>query len=50
MRAERGSRPPPDLLTVVRDNDRWSWLAPAGTAGGERFALFSFHFPMAMCS
>jgi uncharacterized protein DUF6196 len=34
-----------DLLAVVRDNDRWSWLAPAGTAGGERFALFSFHFP-----
>jgi hypothetical protein len=34
-----------DLLAVVRDNDRWSWLAPASTAGGERFALFSFHFP-----
>jgi hypothetical protein len=34
-----------DLVAVVRDNDRWSWLARAGTAGGERFALFSFHFP-----
>jgi hypothetical protein len=34
-----------DLLAVVRDDDRWSWLAPAGAAGGERFAVFSFHFP-----
>ncbi len=34
-----------DLLAVVRDEDRWSWLAPADAAAGERFALFSFHFP-----
>ncbi len=37
-----------DLLAVVRDTDRWSWLAPAGPDGGERFALFSFHFPPEM--
>jgi hypothetical protein len=34
-----------DLLAVVRDEDRWSWLAPAGASAGERFAVFSFHFP-----
>ncbi|WP_433795789.1 DUF6196 family protein [Actinoplanes sp. CA-252034] len=37
-----------DLLAVVRDDDRWSWLAPAGATGGERFAVFSFHFPPEM--
>ncbi|GIE83458.1 hypothetical protein Aph02nite_94080 [Actinoplanes philippinensis] len=37
-----------DLLAVVRDDDRWSWLAPAGPSAGERFALFSFHFPPEM--
>jgi hypothetical protein len=39
---------PPDLsermLAVVRDEDSWSWLAPATSGAGERFALFSFHF------
>ncbi|WFE54831.1 DUF6196 family protein [Micromonospora sp. WMMD1155] len=34
-----------DLLAVVRDEDRWSWLAPGGGTDGERFAVFSFHFP-----
>ncbi|MGW1449535.1 DUF6196 family protein [Micromonospora sp. NPDC002411] len=34
-----------DLLAVVRDEDRWSWLAPGGATDGERFAVFSFHFP-----
>jgi hypothetical protein len=34
-----------DLLAVVRDEDSWSWLAPAAAGAGERFALFSFHFP-----
>lgn len=42
------SQPPTltaDLLAVVRDEDRWSWLAPGGATDGERFAVFSFHFP-----
>ena len=30
---------------MVRDEDSWSWLAPAGPNAVERFALFSFHFP-----
>ena len=49
-----------ELLAVVRDEDRWSWLAAAdptdrpdpadpeesaGSAADERFAVFSFHFP-----
>ncbi|MEV1110113.1 MULTISPECIES: DUF6196 family protein [unclassified Micromonospora] len=34
-----------DLLAVVRDEDRWSWLAPGGATDGERFTVFSFHFP-----
>jgi uncharacterized protein DUF6196 len=34
-----------DMLAVVRDEQRWSWLAPAAQEAGERFALFSFHFP-----
>ncbi|MET8283130.1 DUF6196 family protein [Micromonospora sp. NPDC005174] len=35
-----------DLLAVVRDEDRWSWLAPSGGAtDGECFTVFSFHFP-----
>jgi hypothetical protein len=40
-----------DLLAVIRDEDRWSWLAPADpvvpaeSVAGERFALFSCHFP-----
>ncbi|KUL34264.1 DUF6196 family protein [Actinoplanes awajinensis] len=41
-------RPPvltAELLAVVRDDDRWSWLAPSGASEGERFAVFSFHFP-----
>jgi hypothetical protein len=38
----------PDVLAVVRDEDRWSWLAPADATSGERFALFSFHFPSGM--
>lgn len=41
-------RPPvltTDLLAAVRDEDSWSWLAPAGPDAVERFALFSFHFP-----
>jgi len=40
---------PPELtrevLAVVRDEDAWSWLAPAGASAHEEFALFSFHFP-----
>ncbi|MET7951768.1 DUF6196 family protein [Micromonospora sp. NPDC005324] len=42
------SQPPAltaDLLAVVRDEDRWSWLAPGGATDGERFTVFSFHFP-----
>ncbi|MDG4780891.1 DUF6196 family protein [Micromonospora sp. WMMD961] len=46
------SQPPAltvDLLAVVRDEDRWCWLAPAGGAtDGERFTVFSFHFPPGM--
>ncbi|MHA3701197.1 DUF6196 family protein [Jatrophihabitans sp. YIM 134969] len=41
-------RPPqlrPELVAVVRDEDSWSWLAPAGPDAVEVFALFSFHFP-----
>jgi hypothetical protein len=34
-----------DVLAVVRDEDSWSWLAPADPVSVERFALFSFHFP-----
>ncbi|MFE9916987.1 DUF6196 family protein [Micromonospora sp. NPDC005553] len=34
-----------DLLAVVRDEDRWSWLAPGAGTDGERFAVFSVHFP-----
>ncbi|ONI87718.1 hypothetical protein ALI22I_21205 [Saccharothrix sp. ALI-22-I] len=34
-----------DTLAAVRDEDRWSWLAPANGTATERFALFSFHFP-----
>jgi len=37
-----------DVLAVVRDEDRWSWLAPAETDAAEQFALFSFHFPPAL--
>jgi hypothetical protein len=37
----------PDLLAVVRDEDSWSWLAPAEADAAEKFALFSFHFPPA---
>lgn len=37
-----------DVLAAVRDEDGWSWLAPAGPLGGERFAVFSFHFPPEM--
>lgn len=33
-----------ELLAVVRDENSWSWLAPAEAAAAERFALFSFHF------
>lgn len=37
------------LLAVVRDEDRWSWLAPATgdeeDEEEERFTVFSFHFP-----
>jgi hypothetical protein len=40
---------PPELtervLAVVRDENSWSWLAPATSGAGEHFALFSFHFP-----
>lgn len=40
----------PDVLAVVRDDETWSWLAPetdadAGDSGGERFGLWTFHFP-----
>lgn len=41
-------RPPrldPGVLAVVRDEDSWSWLAPASGAEPEVFALFSLHFP-----
>lgn len=34
----------PELLAVVRDEDTWSWLAPADPDASEPFALFSFHF------
>ncbi len=34
-----------DALVLVRDGDAWSWLAPAGDSRGERFTVFSFHFP-----
>ena len=34
----------PKLLAVVRDEDSWSWLAPADPDAAEPFALFSFHF------
>jgi len=33
------------VLAVVRDEDSWSWLTRATSVGGDRFALFSFHFP-----
>lgn len=35
------------VLAVVRDTEVWSALVPASPelAGGERFGLFSFHFP-----
>lgn len=35
-----------DVLAVVRDEDRWSILKPAGDAPSdeEKFGLFSFHF------
>lgn len=33
------------VLAVVRDEDSWSWLAPATGEEPELFALFSFHFP-----
>lgn len=34
------------LLAVVRDEDSWSALRPFdGSVGGERFGVFSFHFP-----
>jgi hypothetical protein len=36
-----------DVLAVVRDEDRWSWLGPAESDAAEQFALFSFHFPPA---
>ena len=32
-------------LAAVRDQESWSWLAPATPQAVERFALFSFHFP-----
>lgn len=41
-------RPPdltPEILAVVRDDEVWSWLAPADGSAPEQFALFSFHFP-----
>lgn len=36
-----------DTLAIVRDEDSWSALRPVSEedAGGERFGLFSFHFP-----
>ena len=36
-----------DLLAVVRDEQSWSVLRPAGDEGDgrERFGVFSFHFP-----
>ena len=36
-----------DVLAVVRDEDGWSALRPAGDEPGEqeRFGVFSFHFP-----
>lgn len=37
-----------DVVAVVRDEDSWSWLAPADAAAVERLALFSFHFPLGM--
>ncbi|GAA2491135.1 hypothetical protein Ahu01nite_029380 [Winogradskya humida] len=33
------------MLAVVRDEDSWSWLAPADPSAGERFVVVSFHFP-----
>lgn len=41
------SRPPvltERVLAVVRDEDSWSCLVPAGEDARERFAVFSFHF------
>lgn len=35
----------PGALAFVRDEDRWSALVPADGTAGERFGLFSFHFP-----
>lgn len=34
-----------DLLAVVRDEDSWSVLRPFDGDEGERFGVFSFHFP-----
>ena len=33
-----------EMVAVVRDEERWSWLSPATSGSPERFALFSFHF------
>lgn len=33
-----------EMVAVVRDEDRWSWLAPATPRSSEQFVLFSFHF------
>jgi hypothetical protein len=34
-----------DALALVRDTDVWSVLKPSTSNSGERFAIFSFHFP-----
>lgn len=35
----------PDALALVRDEDVWSVLVPAGPEDVEPLVLFSFHFP-----
>ena len=32
-------------LALVRDDETWSQLVPAGEEAGEAFGLFRFHFP-----
>lgn len=34
-----------DALAFVRDEDVWSFMAPADASASEKFVLFSFHFP-----
>lgn len=35
----------PDALALVRDDELWSQLVPAGDDAAQRFKIFRFHFP-----